>query len=329
MGGKFKPYAFDNFSIDKEEDLTALAAARHQKAHFIADNAVAPDPDALWDGEETNIPLNPAEDALDNTQEEEESEEETVSLTLSMLEQIKEQAFLDGQAQARTELEAALQGQQKDQQTQILHSITTQMQNILANEEQRQATSCRQAIRAAMATIENLLPAWLEKEGAHEIENLVKQTLEQQFDTKRMAIRLPDGMYDDLVHQLQAIAKNTGYEGKLIILSDDRLKDNDAVIEWADGGIDRRPAAQFATIQEQAETYLHETESVQAKTDHAPPSPAIEADPGQSKQIPAGLAEDASDQEQMAMAQQTPPDTDIHQTHVTDTSIPEAEGAIS
>ena len=60
-------------------------------------------------------------------------------------------------------------------------------------------------------------------------------------------MRVNDTLYDAAREKLEEIARQTGFEGRLVMLAEPDIAEGDCRIEWADGGVTRdRDAAQIA-----------------------------------------------------------------------------------
>ena len=69
-------------------------------------------------------------------------------------------------------------------------------------------------------------------------------------------MRIGPDLYDIAKDKLEEIARSRGFEGRLMVLSDDGLAEGDCRIEWADGGLIRDRAAAETTINVCVTRYL-------------------------------------------------------------------------
>jgi flagellar assembly protein FliH len=63
-----------------------------------------------------------------------------------------------------------------------------------------------------------------------------------------VVVRVPDAYYDALDAEIPALAKRSGFEGKVVLLSEPSLQPGDLRVEWADGGAEREVASLAAEI---------------------------------------------------------------------------------
>jgi flagellar assembly protein FliH len=81
-------------------------------------------------------------------------------------------------------------------------------------------------------------------------------------------VRINDSLYEAAHERIARLAKQSGFEGRLVILAEPDIETGDCRIEWADGGVVLERAAIEAKIDElvgryiasrnQAETQGHE-----------------------------------------------------------------------
>ncbi|MFD0936213.1 flagellar assembly protein FliH, partial [Methylobacterium trifolii] len=63
-----------------------------------------------------------------------------------------------------------------------------------------------------------------------------------------LVVRVHDGLVEEAETLMKRLARERGYEGRLVVLGDPDLSPGDARIEWADGGIVRERARIEATV---------------------------------------------------------------------------------
>ena len=65
-----------------------------------------------------------------------------------------------------------------------------------------------------------------------------------------------DALYDEARSRIEQLAKQNGFEGRLVILSDPDIQAGDCKLEWADGGVAIDRAATDAKIAELVSRYM-------------------------------------------------------------------------
>jgi len=105
--------------------------------------------------------------------------------------------------------------------------------------EQHRSESVQTAVAAAAAMARKLLPALGRSESAKEIEALVRDCLGRLHDEPKIVIRLHQNLVDAFRAQIEGMADQAGFSGRVVVVADARVADGDAKVEWADGGVER------------------------------------------------------------------------------------------
>jgi len=108
----------------------------------------------------------------------------------------------------------------------------------------------------AVAIARKLAPALIAREPAAEIAALAADCFRHLVAAPHLVVRVGEGLLDTARAALDAIARNSGFEGRLVVLADPDLADGDCRIEWADGGISRRRADTEAQIESLVRRYV-------------------------------------------------------------------------
>jgi flagellar assembly protein FliH len=113
-----------------------------------------------------------------------------------------------------------------------------------------------EAIDVAIAVATKLSSALIAAEPLGEITALVSDCFTQLVATPHLVVRLHDSLYEAARGRIEQKAKQTGFEGPLVILAEPDIATGDCKIEWADGGIVRDRAAIEAKINELVGRYV-------------------------------------------------------------------------
>jgi flagellar assembly protein FliH len=124
-----------------------------------------------------------------------------------------------------------------------------------------------EAVEVAMAVARKLCPALIAKEPFAEISALAAECFRQIMATPHIVVRVNDDLYagHPVKDQLETIARNRGFEGRLIVLAEPEIAAGDCRIEWADGGITRDRAATEAVIGDVVGRYIAARRGTAAK----------------------------------------------------------------
>jgi flagellar assembly protein FliH len=151
------------------------------------------------------------------------------------------------EAQARTEAErrsaAAL-----DRISQTLNGL---VQKFAALERKLEV----EAVEVAVAVASKLAPALIAREPVAEISQLATSCFSELRHVPHIAVRVHVQDHAMAQEQLAKIAAAHGFEGRLIVMGDDKVAPGDCRLEWADGGMVRDTAAAAALIDEAVKRY--------------------------------------------------------------------------
>lgn len=156
--------------------------------------------------------------------------------------------FAAGQAEAQAETQRrAMQALERIAQS--LDVVTTGLGRIEDKLE-------LEAVEVALSTARKLSGALLAREPLAEVTALASEVFREVRNAPHLVIRAHDSLYDNAKSQIENLARNSGFEGRLIILAEPEIAPGDCTIEWADGGMVRERAAIEARIDELVNRYL-------------------------------------------------------------------------
>ncbi|HWX63491.1 FliH/SctL family protein [Bradyrhizobium sp.] len=137
-----------------------------------------------------------------------------------------------------------------------LEEIKIAMQGIaarLGNVEGRMET---EAVDVAIAVARKLCGELVAAEPLGEIIGLVKDCFSHLVSTPHLVVRINDQLYEGAHERIERLAKQSGFEGRLVILAEPEVATGDCRIEWADGGVVLERAAIDAKIDELVARYM-------------------------------------------------------------------------
>jgi flagellar assembly protein FliH len=149
-----------------------------------------------------------------------------------------------GQAQGRDAAETAASQAAQTALRQVAQGLA-QLFNGLDDAEARRE---RQALELAMTVARRLFPALERRHGMTEVESVVTRTLERLRETPRVMVRAHPDTIAILEDQREALAAETGFEGKLKLVADSGMGTSDVNVTWSDGSAKRDTAAVWAAI---------------------------------------------------------------------------------
>ncbi len=160
------------------------------------------------------------------------------------LEAARQTAFAEGKAAGLAEAEGA-QTERLATAVEGLPPLFAQLGEALAADAD--ALRC-ETLEAALTVVRKLFPQLARDHGLEEIRAVVDACLERLRDEPRMVIRCADADLDALRACIERSTAQSGFEGKLVFLADERLLAGDLRVEWADGGAERDQAGLWKDI---------------------------------------------------------------------------------
>ena len=92
--------------------------------------------------------------------------------------------------------------------------------------------------------------ALIAAEPLGEITGLVSECFSHLVSTPHLVVRINESLYEIARERIERLAKQSGFEGRLVILAEPDIETGDCRIEWADGGVVLERAAIDAKINE-------------------------------------------------------------------------------
>lgn len=113
-----------------------------------------------------------------------------------------------------------------------------------------------EAVDVAIAVARKLCSELIAGEPLGEIIGLVGDCFSHLVSTPHLVVRINDSLYEAARERIERLAKQSGFEGRLVILAEPEIDAGDCRIEWADGGVVLERAAIEAKINELVGRYI-------------------------------------------------------------------------
>jgi flagellar assembly protein FliH len=113
-----------------------------------------------------------------------------------------------------------------------------------------------EAVAVAVAVARKLCSELIASEPLSEITGLVSDCFSHLVSTPHLVVRINDSLYEGARERIERLAKQSGFEGRLVILAEPGIATGDCRIEWADGGVVLERAAIEAKINEFVGRYM-------------------------------------------------------------------------
>lgn len=113
-----------------------------------------------------------------------------------------------------------------------------------------------EAVDVAVAVARKLASELVAREPLAEIAALATECFKTFIAAPHVAVRVNSGLYEAARERLEAIARDRGFEGRLVVLGEPEIALGDCRIEWADGGVVRDGADVAAAIDDLVRRYV-------------------------------------------------------------------------
>jgi len=113
-----------------------------------------------------------------------------------------------------------------------------------------------EAVDIAVAVARKLSSELVAREPLTEIIALVVDCFKHLVATPHIVVRINDQLYDEAHARIEKQAKQSGFQGRLVILAEPDVENGDCKIEWADGGVVLERAVIEAKVNELVSRYM-------------------------------------------------------------------------
>ena len=137
-----------------------------------------------------------------------------------------------------------------------LEQINIHLQGIAARYAGIETRMETEAVDVAVAVARKLCAALVAAEPLGEITGLVRDCFAHLVSTPHLVLRINDSLCEAAHDKIEKLAKQSGFEGRLVILAEPEIETGDCRIEWADGGVVLERAAIDAKINELVGRYM-------------------------------------------------------------------------
>lgn len=161
------------------------------------------------------------------------------SHTAEELAQAHEEGFARGREAG---LEAARAERESETQN-CLSALEGRLTELAGDIEAAAARREQDTLRLTVAMLRRLLPRLIAEYGVTEIEAVVRDCFHRLRDEPRLVVRVADSLLDEIERRVAALASRAGFEGRIVFLAQEDMRPGDVLVEWADGGAERKSDA--------------------------------------------------------------------------------------
>ncbi|MGP9820151.1 FliH/SctL family protein [Salinarimonas sp. NSM] len=158
------------------------------------------------------------------------------------------QAEARGHARGLAEGRAAAQAEADATQRETLARIAEASRALLADADARGRALETEAIAFAETLARTLAGAALDRFPLDTIMEAAREAFAHLRGVPHLVVRVEESLVDDVERMIKGLARERGFEGRLVVIGEADIARGDARFEWADGGVVRDGAALAAEI---------------------------------------------------------------------------------
>jgi flagellar assembly protein FliH len=143
----------------------------------------------------------------------------------------REQAFVDGRAQGDEEATAQL--------ARAMEAVSFSLGAVREELDHIHSAASDEAVRFAHGFAVSLAGRLMDAAPMAQIEDAARRIFEDLRGQPHAVVRVAAELADAARDKMQAVARERGFEGRLIVMGEPEIPPGDVRIEWADGGIVR------------------------------------------------------------------------------------------
>jgi len=158
--------------------------------------------------------------------------------------QAEQSGFARGVQEGRLQAEGQAQARLADAMTRLALSAA----GLLASADAREAEREAQAVELAMLIARKVAGDALDAQPLIGIGEAARTALQHLRGVPHLVVRVHDSLVDEAETLVKRLARERGFEGRLVVLGEPDLAPGDARMEWADGGVVRDRAQIEAAV---------------------------------------------------------------------------------
>ncbi|MGU3540312.1 FliH/SctL family protein [Methylobacterium sp. A54F] len=148
----------------------------------------------------------------------------------------------EGRAQAEAQLQARL--------SDALNRLSLAAAGLIAQADARDLEREAQAVEVAVLLARRVAGEALDAQPIAAIGEAARAALQHLRGVPHLVVRVSEALVEEAEALMKRLARERGYEGRLVVLGEPEMALGDARIEWADGGIVRERARIEAAVTE-------------------------------------------------------------------------------
>jgi flagellar assembly protein FliH len=162
----------------------------------------------------------------------------TAKRDVAGLKEAEERGFAQGMAEGRRKAASEADAQLSAAMRRLADAAV----GLLAGLDAHQARLEEEALAFGAALGRKLAGSALRMHPLEAMMEAARASFQHLRGVPHLVLRVNDGLVDPVQTRVQAMARERGYEGRLVVMGDPDIAPGDGRIEWADGGIVREQA---------------------------------------------------------------------------------------
>lgn len=172
-------------------------------------------------------------------------------------------AFAEGQAKGKAEATAMTERQTATALTAIGNHLAKIDGEVTAAVGGMRETT----VAVSLAMVRRLFPEFAREHGLDEVKGLIGRCLDTLRTEPRFTVLVSSAQSEGLRNEVEALAQSRGFEGRIVVTADDKMKPGDCRIEWSQGGMIRSADEIWKAIEAAIDQALISTEDTSATAD--------------------------------------------------------------
>ena len=160
-----------------------------------------------------------------------------------------------------------------------LDTLARKLSDLNMEVTRSQSQHQRDILEIACHALGKLFPALAQQGALREAERVIESCLTRLRSEPRIVLRSADDLHDLLRDRMEELANRAGFEGRIVLLTEEDMGPSDLRIEWADGGAERDTAGLWAEIEEIVARSLGGPETSPEPASHGAPAQDAEQEP--------------------------------------------------
>ena len=149
-----------------------------------------------------------------------------------------------------------------------LRSISMQLPDIAEKLKREAEMRSGDAVIVAASVARKLLPEKMAEAAIEEIEDLVRRTVAELIQEPKVIVHTNPEISETLREKLAEVAAETGFDGRLTIIDDEKQPLGNCVMEWSDGGAERDVGRMLNDLDDLVDRYREAQESARAMAEN-------------------------------------------------------------